>query len=132
MYNYAYSYILFFVINSDVRLVPIDKRPYSGRIEVFYNHEWGEVCFQENSRTLSIVCAQLGYGSGGAIPSSHSVSRNPRIWLSFGINCAGNEDTLFDCLSSYDITRVGKLNSGYCIDGVASVVCPIREFVNKL
>ena len=41
----------------DVRLVSTDGKPYSGRIEVFLNHEWGKVCFQEDNVTLSVICS---------------------------------------------------------------------------
>jgi len=125
MHIHAYLFLLIIVLTPDVRLVSTDNRPYSGQIEVFFNNEWGQVCLQRNSVTLSVVCAQIGYGPGGTVSSTQSTttSRNPRIWLSFSISCVGNEGTLFDCLSSYDVTRVGKLSYGYCIDGVATVTC---------
>lgn len=116
------------MITLDVRLVPVDNRPHSGRIEVFFNNEWGQVCFQENSATLSVVCTQLGYGSAGVTPFSASVPGNARVWFSNNINCTGREDTLFDCLSPLDIANVGKTRYGYCSGGGAGVICPMCEF----
>ena len=118
---------MFFVITTDVRLVSNDTSPYTGKIEVFYNNEWGQICFQENVVTLSVVCAQLGYGSVGALPFSTHISINSHIWLSDDINCTGNENTLFDCLSPAEIDNVGKIFSGICSDGAANVICPIRK-----
>ena len=103
------------------------SRPYLGRIEVFFNYEWGKLCFQQNNITLSVICSQLGFGSVGAVPfrSPASISTNSRIWLSDSINCIGNEDTLFDCLSPTNVHNVGKVTSGFCNDGPANVICPM-------
>ena len=108
----------------DVRLVSTDDRPYTGRIEVFFNNEWGQVCYQEDDAVLSVVCAQLGYGSTGAVPFSMSISRNARIWLGNNVDCVGNEDTIFDC-PSLEFTDIGKVVDGYCSNGAAGVICPI-------
>ena len=118
----------FFVITPDVRLVSNDNRPHTGKIEVFFNNEWGQICFQENVATsLSVICAQLGYGSVGALSFRANISVNSRIWLSDAISCTGNESTIFDCLSSAEIDNVGKIFRGICSDGAAGVVCPMRE-----
>ena len=113
-----------FVIPPDVRLVSTDNKPYTGRIEVFFNNEWGQICYQENDAMLSVTCAQLGYGSAGAVPFSMSISRNVRIWLSNSLDCVGNEDTIFDC-PSLEFTDIGKVVDGYCVNGAAGVICPI-------
>ena len=116
------------MIIPDIRLIPTDSRPYLGTIEVFFNYEWGEVCFQQNNATLSVICSQLGFGSVGAVPfrsvSLTNISTTP-IWLSDSINCIGNEDTLFDCLSPANIDNVGKVTSDICNDGPANVICPL-------
>ena len=116
--------VIFLVITPDVRLVSTDDRSYTGRIEVFFNNEWGQVCYQENDAVLSVVCAQLGYGSVGATPFRLSISRQIRIWLGNNVDCVGNEDTIFDC-PSLEFTDVGKVVDGYCINGAAGVICPI-------
>ena len=112
----------------DLRLVSTDNSPYSGRIEVFFNKEWGQVCFQENVAVLSVVCAQLGYGSAGAVPLSVGLSRNTLVWLNDNINCVGNEDTIFDC-PSLDFIDIGQDPDEYCNDGAAGVICPMRTYL---
>ena len=115
-----------FVIPPDIRLVSTDNIPYTGRIEVFFNNEWGQVCYQENNAVLSVVCAQLGYGLAGAVPFSLSISRNVRIWLTSSLDCVGNEESIFDC-PSLEFTDIGKVVDGYCVNGAAGVICPIRK-----
>ena len=107
-----------------MRLVSTDNIPYSGRIEVFFSKEWGQICLQENVAVLSVVCAQLGFGSAGAVPFSFGSSRNDRVWLADRIDCTGNEDTIFDC-PSLEFTDIGKVPDDYCSDGTAGVICPI-------
>ena len=113
-----------FILYIDLRLVSTNNLPYSGRIEVFFNKEWGQVCFQENVAVLSVVCAQLGYGSAGVVPLSVGLSRNARVWLGDHIDCVGNEETIFDC-PSLDFIDIGKVSDGYCSDGAAGVICPM-------
>ena len=108
-------------------MISTDDRPYLGRIEVFLNHEWGKVCFQEDNVTLSVICSQLGFGSVG-VASFASISTNSRVWLSDNINCIGNEDTIFDCLSSANVDNVGKAFGSTCDNGEANVICSLRKF----
>ena len=110
-----------------MRLVSTDNIPYSGRIEVFFNNEWGQVCFQENTAVLSVLCGQLGYGSAGVVPYSVGVSINARIWIGDDIDCVGDEDTIFNC-PSLEFTDIGKLPDRYCSDGAAGVICPVGRF----
>lgn len=91
---------------------------------MFFNNEWGQVCFQENTAVLSVVCAQLGYGSTGAVPFSLSASRNARVWIDIDVECIGTEDTIFDC-PSLEFIDIGKVVDGYCSDGAAGVICPV-------
>ena len=107
-----------------MRLISTNNKPYSGKIEVFFNKEWGQVCFQENIAVLSVVCAQLGFGSAGAVPYPLGASRNAPIWLGDNIDCIGNEDTIFDC-PSLDFIAIGKVPDGYCKDRAAGVICPM-------
>ena len=124
MYTYHLVISVFLAITLDVRLVSTDTLPYTGRIEVFFNNEWGQVCYQDNDAVLSVVCAQLGYGSADAVPFSLSISRNIRIWLGNNVDCVGNEDSIFDC-PSLEFTDIGKVVDGYCVNGAAGVICPI-------
>jgi len=54
----------FFLVGTPVRLVN-GFSSYSGRLEVYYNGQWGTVCndnFDVNS--LTVVCRMLGYDFG--------------------------------------------------------------------
>ena len=110
----------------DVRLVSTDNKSYAGTIEVYFNDEWGKICFQGSIAVVSVVCAQLGYGSVGAVPFSIDVPSNDPVWLDSGLECNGSEDTLFDC-PSLQYTDIGKVAGGYCSDGTAGVVCPTGQ-----
>ena len=94
---------------------------------MFFNNEWGQICYQGNSTVLSVVCAQLGYGSVGAVPFSISISRNAPIWLDNDVECVGDEDTIFDC-PSLEFTDIGKVVGGYCSGSAAGVICPVGRF----
>ena len=115
------------MFTADVRLVSTDGRTYTGRIEIFFNNKWGQICYQGNSTVLSVVCAQLGYGSVGAVPFSTSISSNAPIWLDNDVGCVGNENTIFDC-PSLEVTGIGKVVGGYCSGGAAGVICPVGRF----
>jgi len=38
------------------------RDPREGRLEVFYNGEWGTACYSGYSSTARVVCNMLGYG----------------------------------------------------------------------
>ena len=66
-----------------------------GRVEVYYNGEWGTVCDNEwNERKVHIVCMQLGLGSTGISESFAAGSGN--ILLS-NILCSENDTILASC-----------------------------------
>jgi len=66
-----------------------------GRVEVYYNGEWGTVCSDGWDDTdASVVCKQLGYGSSGtAILNVHAFATGiGRIFLS-NVSCSSNDAT---------------------------------------
>ena len=90
-----------------------------GRVEVYYNGEWGTVCDDGWDDTdACVVCRQLGFGSSGtAIGSAAFGKGSGSIWLD-GVTCSGNESTLASC---------GHLGVGITRDCThykdASVIC---------
>ena len=67
--NYACSNSLLGQSSGDLRLVARNGRTSStltaGRLEVYYNGEWGTVCDDEFRATAArIACNQLGFSAG--------------------------------------------------------------------
>ena len=76
-----------------------------GRVEVYYNGEWGTVCDNGWDDTdASVVCRQLRYGmTGRAVHNSHFGIGSGPVWLDNAL-CNGNESSLFNCgISNKDV-----------------------------
>ena len=69
-----------------------------GRVEVYYNGEWGTVCdYGWSYSDARVVCRQLGFGSSGTPYSGAYFGRGPGpIWLDYVV-CTGSESTLASC-----------------------------------
>ena len=69
-----------------------------GRVEVYYNGEWGTVCDNEwDDVDAGVVCRQLGYGSFGTSVHSAHFGRETRPILLTNVSCNGNESRLISC-----------------------------------
>ncbi|XP_064382343.1 scavenger receptor cysteine-rich type 1 protein M130-like isoform X2 [Halichondria panicea] len=92
-------------INEDLRLVNSSGTTGlgpDGRLELFYNGQWGTVCDDSFSpNDARVACRQLGYddyanyGRVGTLGFSQS-SSTTRTWLD-ELRCLGNETKLINC-----------------------------------
>ncbi|CAB1320023.1 unnamed protein product, partial [Coregonus sp. 'balchen'] len=79
-----------------------DKRKHNeGRVEVFYDGEWGTVCDDDFSiHSAQVVCRELGYLEAVSwSPSSKYGKGEGRIWYD-NVQCTGKEKTLALCTSN--------------------------------
>ncbi|XP_028416707.1 adhesion G-protein coupled receptor G6-like isoform X1 [Dendronephthya gigantea] len=81
-----------------VRLQGPNSAKGTGRVEVFYNGQWGTICNNEwDMRDTTVVCRQLGYKY--AIRHFHwrqALPGSERIWLN-DVACNGRERNITSC-----------------------------------
>ncbi|NWW08419.1 LOXL3 oxidase, partial [Oreocharis arfaki] len=100
------------------RLAGYPRKHNEGRIEVFYNDEWGTIC--DDDFTLGnahVLCRQLGFVAATGWAHSAKYGKGVgRIWLD-NVNCAGSEKSIGDC------KHRGWGNSDCSHEEDAGVVC---------
>jgi hypothetical protein len=84
-----------------VRLQGPSSASGSGRVEVFYNGQWGTICdgnWDKNDAT--VVCHQLGYQCAvRAIQGSNVPNGTGQIWMN-EVRCTGRKQNLISCSHS--------------------------------
>ena len=101
----------------DVRLFG-GSNAMEGRVEIFYNGEWGTVCDDYwDLRDAIVVCRQLGYATAVRRSIGAEFGQGTgRIWRD-NVACSGTESMLSSCRAS----SWGSHNCGHSDD--AGVVC---------
>ncbi|XP_018608184.2 lysyl oxidase homolog 2A [Scleropages formosus] len=84
-----------------LRLAGSKRKHNEGRVEVYYNGEWGTVCDDDFSiYAATVVCRELGYVEAVSwSPSAKFGQGEGRIWLD-NVHCTGREVTLAECSSN--------------------------------
>ncbi|NXP12393.1 LOX3B oxidase, partial [Thinocorus orbignyianus] len=80
------------------RLAGYPRKHNEGRVEVFYNDEWGTIC--DDDFTLAnaqVLCRHLGFVAATGWAHSAKYGKGVgRIWLD-NVNCVGSEKSIADC-----------------------------------
>ena len=101
-----YYYTNCILIGVAVRLVE-GSSYYEGRVELYYNGEWGTVCDDGWSSTdAGVVCRQLGLGTyGWSYSSAYYGQGSGPIWLD-NVYCTGSESIITSCGHlGFNVTR---------------------------
>lgn len=104
-----------------VQLVGWGNVTFQGRVQMFHNGTWDEVCGNSwDLKDASVVCRQLGFpGALVAVRSSdfqRTDGKRGNLWI-HNVHCIGNETALQEC----DHRRLRR--SCYGTGNVASLVC---------
>ena len=74
------------------------KSDAEGRVEIWYNGEWGTICDDLwDLNNAKVVCRQLGFRTALRAPTKATFGQGrDRIWLD-NVHCNGTEKSIDDC-----------------------------------
>ena len=88
-----YNFILISVL---VRLV--NGGALYGRVEVYYNGQWGTVCDDYwDINDANVVCRELGFSRASGAPHSAKYGQRSGSIRMDDVKCQGNETSLLQC-----------------------------------
>ncbi|XP_041453649.1 deleted in malignant brain tumors 1 protein-like [Lytechinus variegatus] len=99
----VYWFICNFIVRRDAAAISVrlsgSGSDTEGRVEVFYDGEWGTVCDDLwGDRETAVVCSQLGFrGESSYVGGAFYGQGTGRIWLD-NVQCVGTESSLEDCI----------------------------------
>ena len=86
--------------------------PLAGRVEVFYNNQWGTICDDAwDMNDANVVCRQLGFPQASRTfrGAYHGQGSGP-IWMD-DVACSGSESLISNCRhrgwGNHDCTHSG-------------------------
>ncbi|KAG9264060.1 hypothetical protein AMEX_G22294, partial [Astyanax mexicanus] len=98
----------------------------SGRVEIYYNGQWGTVCDDDwGMEDAEVVCSQMACGKATSIHNQAHFGQGSGPILLDNVGCSGTEITLTSCSHS----GLGINNCNHGED--AGVVCSGKEAVLK-
>ena len=98
LHNYIYIDIIFYFIVLPIRLVCGGLFPFSGRVEIYSNGEWGTVCRRQWSKINSqVVCKQLGYEYYYASEATRGIPAGKGPILMENVTCYDDQINLLAC-----------------------------------
>ncbi|XP_069112364.1 scavenger receptor cysteine-rich domain-containing protein DMBT1-like isoform X1 [Argopecten irradians] len=69
----------------------------SGRVEVFYDGEWGTICSSRwGDNDAKVVCRMLGYSENVNYYNTFFPRGTGMVWMT-DVGCTGTESTLYEC-----------------------------------
>jgi hypothetical protein len=72
--------------------------PYSGRVEVKFNGEWGAICGHYwDIEEANVVCRMLNHTRALAAISHYNYRRGVRTFWLNGVRCSGMENSISLC-----------------------------------
>ena len=95
--------------------------PLEGRVEVFYNNQWGTVCAQgANYYDARVICWHLGYADALALKKASEFGEGTGpVWIK--PSCYGDETSLLQCRVATGLAKACEKNFGHTKD--LGVVC---------
>ena len=69
-----------------------------GRLEVYYNNQWGTVCDDEfDGNDAMVACRQLGFNGSASVISSSNIDDGIGLIVLDNLLCTGVEERLVEC-----------------------------------